>query len=122
MDTYNPDIAPDPDVWLALDEGERIHLVGVAHEGERLKDESADRLHALFHTVVETQLAEGQPPAVRRTMERFQARGVSRHQTLHAIASVLAPLMVEVMQDEVTMDLERYERRLDALKHYVWNR
>lgn len=34
MELYDPDIAPDPDAWLALSEGERLEFVENAHDEE----------------------------------------------------------------------------------------
>jgi hypothetical protein len=46
-------------------------------------------VHATFHVVVESQIAEGEL-RVSRAMERLTAEGLDRHEALHAVASVLA--------------------------------
>jgi hypothetical protein len=45
-------------------------------------------VHAAIHAVVETQLAMC-IPAVISACTRLQAQGLDRHETIHAIASVL---------------------------------
>lgn len=85
---YDPDHAPAPEVWLALDEQVRIDLVEKHHRAARIKVPN-HRAHAVFHTIVENQLAEGFEPTV-RAMARLSAEGLTRHEALHAIASVLA--------------------------------
>jgi hypothetical protein len=57
MRKYDPDKAPNPREWLALDEQERMNLVKRYHRREGDYGESLE-LHTAFHTVVETQLAE----------------------------------------------------------------
>lgn len=88
MDTYDPDTAPDPKVWLELDEGERLLLVSDYHEqaGEELPNV---QMHAAIHVVVENQLAEAYLPAV-EALARLRRDGLSRHDAVHAIGSVVA--------------------------------
>lgn len=88
MKIYDPDIAPDPETWLALSEAERLRLVSDYHDqaGDELPN---IQLHAAIHAVVENQLAEGYVPAV-EALERLMRDGLSRHDAIHAIGSVLA--------------------------------
>lgn len=88
---YDPSIEPDPDQWLALDEEERIALVVAYHRraGIRFPREQA---HAIFHAIVESQIADAELP-VRNTAERLMAEGLDRHEAIHAIGSVLAAHM-----------------------------
>ena len=88
MNRYDPDHAPNPSEWLALDEQERIWLVEEHHRVARVKLPNLTA-HAAFHTVVENQLAENLEPVV-RAMARLNAEGLSRHEAVHAIASVVA--------------------------------
>lgn len=88
MSSYDPDRAPNPEQWLALDERERIHLAEEYHRAKRIKLPNA-AAHAVFHAIVENQLAENLEPVV-RAMARLTAEGLSRHESIHAIASVLA--------------------------------
>ena len=88
METYGPDIAPDPKSWLELSETERLLLVGDYHEqaGDELPNA---QIHAAIHVVVENQLAEDYVPAV-EALVRLRREGLNRHDAVHAIGSVLA--------------------------------
>jgi hypothetical protein len=88
MHRYIPSKSPDPARWLALTESERIELVVEAHRKERLNPDAL-RMHAMLQAVVETQLATSDPPAVPLALARLCADGMSRHDALHAIVSVL---------------------------------
>jgi hypothetical protein len=63
---YDPDKAPDPKEWLALDEQERIRLAKNYHVARRIKLPNANA-HAAFHAVVENQIAEGSGPVAGRS-------------------------------------------------------
>lgn len=85
---YDPDIAPNPIEWLALDEQERIQLVEGHHRAARVKLPNI-KAHACFHAIVENHIADGLEP-VARAMARLTNEGLTRHDALHAIASVVA--------------------------------
>jgi len=64
MEQYDPDEGPDPKEWLEMDEASRILLIETYHEehGLSLGDPGAkerNKMHAVFHAVVETQVALG---------------------------------------------------------------
>lgn len=84
---YDPEHAPAPAQWLALDETERIEAVRRYHRKTRVKLPSMNA-HAAVHVMVENQLAEGLPQA-KRALERLLGAGLDRHDSIHAIASVL---------------------------------
>ncbi len=88
MNPYDPEHAPLPWDWLALDEQERIRQAEAFHVqvGIALPKLKA---HAMFHSVVEKQIAENLAPVV-RAMTRLSGEGLSRHEALHAIAFALA--------------------------------
>lgn len=88
MNRYDPDHAPNPAQWLALDEQVRIHLAEEYHRVKRIKLPNL-KAHAVFHAIVENQIAENLESVV-RAMVRLTAEGLSRHESIHAIASVLA--------------------------------
>jgi hypothetical protein len=85
--TYDPDVSPVSAEWLSLDEQERIRLALNYHVAKRAKAGSL-KAHAALHVVVENQVATGFGPTV-RAIERLQKEGLSRHDAVHAIASVL---------------------------------
>jgi hypothetical protein len=85
---YDPDVPPEPAEWLELDEQERIRLAVRYHKAARIRLPNATA-HACFHAIVENQIAEGLEPVV-RAMARLTKEGLSRHDALHAIGSVVA--------------------------------
>jgi hypothetical protein len=97
MDEYDPDIAPDPDAWLALAEGERLDLVESAHEQE-LDDLPNPTLHCAMHVAIETQVAMGEQLPVAAQLNRLISEGLTRHDAVHAVASVLAEHMFKIMK------------------------
>ena len=87
MYRYHPRKPPDPEMWLSIDEQERIYLVESFHRSERIRLPNI-KLHAALHAIVENQIAEQHDPVV-RAMDRLVAEGLSRHECIHAIAWVL---------------------------------
>jgi hypothetical protein len=87
MPKYDPEDDPNPAKWLALDETERIAIVRHYHRKIRAELPSVDA-HAAAHAIVENQLAEGLPEA-KSALERLLGEGLDRHESIHAIASVL---------------------------------
>jgi hypothetical protein len=120
---YDPDIAPDPVPWLALDEDERINLVAEYHRraGIALPD---DVLHAVFHAIVETQIALGDEAPVRRTVERLIDEGLDRHEAVHAVGTALAEHLHDVMQTGTAKPIsnEAYFAAVERLTAESWRR
>ncbi len=129
MDAYNPDIDPDPESWLALDEDERLSLVqdGI-RTVERLPRNVNPKLHALIHVVVENQIIMGVETRVAPTLQRLLAEGLGRHDSVHAIGSVLSKHLYRAMRwGDLAAELgddpnEAYERELDELTAESWRR
>jgi hypothetical protein len=115
---YDPKIAPDPHGWLALAEADRLDAILRYHERIRFRAGSL-QLHAIVHVTVETQIAEG-VPAVVNTMERLMAEGLGRHDALHAVGSVLAAQMFDIVNANRPHDPEAYARKLDLLTAAGW--
>jgi hypothetical protein len=121
MGSYNPDTSPPSADWLQTDDGERIELVSSYHRRKKIQLPNA-QLHAVIHVVVENQLALGEEVVV-ETLARLQREGLSRHDALHAIGSVLAADLYELMQEssEATGDAHRrYLERLKKLTAKSW--
>src|SRR5262245_58062289 len=114
MKPYDPDTSPTPTEWLQTDEGERIELVSAYHRRKKVKLPNS-RLHAVVHVVVENQIALGEETVV-NTLARLRAEGLSRHDALHAIGSVLAENMYELMQEDPGATDEPYRRYLERLQ------
>lgn len=102
MDAYERELAPSPEQWLALSEDERLSLVENYHEHARVQLPNAP-LHAVMHTIIETQLAERVPESV-TALERLRREGLDRHEALHAIGSVLVPHLVKLLHNGAGSD------------------
>jgi hypothetical protein len=121
MKTYNPDQAVDPLEWNALDEGERQYLVERYHRKKRIKMPNS-RVHAVFHVIVENQVALGAEIPAQKTLERLMREGLSRHDAVHAIGSVLAGRIFDLMKHKVKdQDVNAiYYRQLEELTAESW--
>jgi hypothetical protein len=104
--SYDPLVDPDPEAWLATDEQERINLIERYHRRHGFKGKRAGA-HAIFHAIVENQIAEGDRLPVRRTLLRLMAEGLDRHDAIHAIGSVLAGHINELMRETDAEALSR---------------
>lgn len=124
MKHYDPEIQPNPAEWLALGELRRIEAAEWYHRAARIKLPNVEG-HAAFHAAVETQIAEGLEPVV-RAMTRLMKQGLTRHEAIHAVGSVLAEKMYEAAhaKDEETGDsLEaRYNAAVERLTAQDWER
>jgi hypothetical protein len=121
VEQYDALVAPDEEAWLALDEDERIELVSRYHRniGEELPDFGQSLLHATMHVVVENQVASAVLP-VCQALDRLLREGLDRHDAIHAIASVLAGRVYDVIaggSDDVN---ERYAAELHQLTAKSW--
>ena len=114
MDSYDPDASWASAEWLQTDEGERIELVSAYHRRKHIQLPNA-QLHAVIHVIVENQLALGEEVVV-ETLARLQQEGLDRHDALHAIGSVLAVDLYELMQDGAEATGDAYRRYLERLK------
>jgi hypothetical protein len=97
IEDYDPLIEPDPDDWLATGEQQRLDVIASYHRREGF-DAERIVLHATFHAIVENQIAEGDQLPVRRILRRLMADGLDRHEAVHAIGSVLAVHINELMR------------------------
>jgi hypothetical protein len=117
---YDPDVDPPADAWLLLEELQQIHLVEQYHRAADV-DLPNPMLHAVMHTIVETQLAQG-IPEVRRTLERLLSEGLDRHDAIYAIGLVLANHMNELLvgEQESTNSNAAYLSALETLTAATW--
>ena len=124
MRHYDPELAPDPKEWLKLDEQERIELAERHHLAARIELPSV-KAHAVFHAIVENQIAQRLEPVV-RAMARLTAEGLSRHDALHAIGSVVADHFYEAMnakdEDFANTAQARYNASVERLTVKEWHR
>ena len=115
---YDPEVAPDPVEWLGSTEADRLAAVRRHHKRAK-HDSGSPELHAAIHVAVETQLAERHPAAT-AAMDRLIADGLRRHEALHAIGSVVAAEMFDIVKSKRTHDPEAYSRKLQQLTAAVW--
>ncbi|MFO1318588.1 MAG: hypothetical protein U1F52_03145 [Burkholderiales bacterium] len=122
---YDPETFPDATAWLAADERTRSAAVAEYHRLQRIPlPKRARPLHAMIHAVVETQLAQADLPIVRETLDRLLSEGLSRHDAIHAIGSVLASTMMQIVrtaEDGATDDgRSAFHAKLNALSAAGW--
>lgn len=125
MDTlpsYDPDIQPNAESWLELDEQERISLAVNFHRRAGI-DLPNVKAHATFHAIVENQIALGVECVV-RAIPRLMNQGLSRHDAVHAVASVLADQLYEQanlsMEDTAEVVNARYQSAVERLTAKAW--
>jgi hypothetical protein len=121
MEKYNPNRAIDPLGWTTLDEVERHYLVERYHRKKRIKMPNV-RIHAAIHVIVENQVALAEEIPVQKTLERLMREGLDRHDAIHAIGSVLAGQMFDLIKNgSKDQDVnEKYYRQLEELTEEGW--
>jgi hypothetical protein len=120
MPCYDPEETPNAAEWLALDEQERIALAMKYHRTARIKLPNL-KMHAAIHAVVENQIAEGHEPVV-RAITRLTSTGLSRHDAVHAIGSVLAEHIFDLLHDSSPKDnsMVNYDAAIERLTSESW--
>lgn len=118
---YDADHTPEPQAWLAADEDARLDAVEGHHRALAGPHPPMPRprVHAAIHLVVESQLASGEPPQARRALDRLVRGGLSRHEAVHAIGSLVASATQGALSGE-RFDPADYGRALDALTPEGW--
>ena len=124
MEEYNPGCAPEPESWLELDEQERIAVVETYHRGARIKLPNVTA-HAALHVIVENQIALNVEPVV-RAMHRLRNEGLTRHEAIHAIGSVVAEHLFDILKtdqnDDAATSQARYYAAVERLTAASWRR
>jgi len=122
MERYDPETAPVGEEWLELDEAERLVLVEDYHRDARIPlPRSARLLHASMHVVVENQLASNDEPVV-RALARLMKEGLSRHEAVHAIGSVVAEDIYDLLKQNDPPETvhARYYAAVERLTAAAW--
>jgi len=86
---YDPESDVPAELWLSLDETDRVRLAEEHHKRAGMKAK-ARHLHAVFHVIAENQVAMGDAIEAEATLRRLMAEGLDRHDAIHAIAGVAA--------------------------------
>ena len=122
MREFDRERTPDPQQWLALDEQLRISLVEHFHRASRI-DALKVKAHGALHAIVENRIALPHAPVV-RAIERLAKQGLSRHDSIHAIAWVLAQRFHEAADspaaDAVSNVGARYDAAIERLTAAGW--
>lgn len=122
MEKYEPESAPDPETWLALDQGDRLYLVTeYVKQFENDLEEPAKRVHAAIHVIVENQIAMQEEPAP-ETCERLVREGLGRHEAIHALGAVISEDMFEIMKGNKDAPFEKYKGRMKKLTAKRWKK
>ncbi len=118
---YEANEQPDPEIWLELDETERIDAVMDYHRRTTvmLKD---PELHATAHVVVENQVALGVATSVPATLDRLMDEGLDRHDAIHAIGGIIMNIVYDVAREaDDGGDINaKYSRELAKLTATGW--
>ncbi|MEO7192256.1 MAG: hypothetical protein ABI051_14485 [Vicinamibacterales bacterium] len=93
---YDPDVAPPAEEWMGADDSDKLVAVMTYHRQARIAVANA-RLHAAIHVAVENQLALGEPVVV-DTHARLQREGLMRHDSIHALGSVLVSELAAALE------------------------
>jgi hypothetical protein len=124
MEEYKPGCAPEPESWLELDEQERIALVETYHRVARIKLPNVTA-HAALHAIVENQIALNLEPVV-RAMDRLGKEGLTRHDAVHAIGSIVAEHLFDILRtdqnDDAATSRARYYVAVERLTAKSWRR
>ena len=96
MKAYDPLKPTDPEEWLSTGEQERLDLVQSFHQRARIRSPNA-KVHAVMHVIVENQIALGDELPVKGTVQRLMSDGLDRHDALHAVGSVLAGHLCDLL-------------------------
>ena len=120
MNRYDPDHTPNPEEWLSLDEHARIRLAEEYHRVARVKLPDLN-VHAMFHVIIENQLAENLESAV-RAIDRLKEEGLSRHDAVHAICSVAAEHCYDLLNAKTDVSNSRaiYNAAVERLTAKGW--
>ena len=120
VNRYDPEVAPNSEEWLELDEQERFSLIEQYHQRALIKLPNLTA-HAIFHAIIENQIAEKLEPVV-RAMARLSSDNLSRHDAVHAIANVAAEHIHDLFNnnDNAQNSLARYNAAVEKLTAKNW--
>lgn len=108
---YDPEVAPEPAAWLALDESERVALVADALSADGTP---VAPVRAAVQAVIETQVATGEPAAAAGAVTRLTEEGLRRSIVMRVLTVLLMKHMQRGMQAGA-FDNDAYSTELDGL-------
>ena len=101
------------DLWGRLDE---------LSNSEIERDGTDPILHITTHTVIENQIAAGDPKEVAGVIEGMMKRGHTRHQAIHRVGQAFMAELYYVLKDNRAFDRQSYLRRLAKLSSAPFKR
>ncbi len=111
-------------IMVELDEQERIALVETYHRVARIELPNVTA-HAALHAIVENQIALNLEPVV-RAMDRLGKEGLTRHDAVHAIGSIVAEHLFDILRtdqnDDAATSRARYYVAVERLTAESWRR
>ena len=122
LNRYDPESAPDPEAWIAAGDDERLRLIEQAHRRLRVELPN-EHVHAIIHLIVENQVALGDETPAADALQRLMGEGLTRHDALHAVGSVLIAHMQSLVggQEDPGSDPHApYFRDLQRLTAKSW--
>lgn len=124
---YDPDNWPHPDWWDRMGMSERIQAVAEYHQAHNGFNGSNtainEHLHAIAHVMVENLLMSGRRSMLRPVLEKLMRQGLTRHQAIHAIASVIFDHVTEELRDGKHCDrMATYLAKLEQVDAIAWAR
>jgi hypothetical protein len=122
MTRVDPNVPPDPEIWSALDDTERIDLVTAHHRQARFPVSDTDGLHVGMHVGIEDQIALGGWTEISQTLSRLMNDGIDRHEAIHAISNVLMGIAINVVaEDGGRVDIRaKYGNELATITAASW--
>ena len=94
------------DLWKRLDE--------VSPE-ELERDGHNPVLHITIHQIIENQIAANDPPETAKILQLLIQQGLSRHEAIHQIGTLLAKDIFEAAKSDQAFNKQHYVRRLRQL-------
>ena len=93
------------DVW------EQAHTL--SPDDETLRDGVNPFVHVMIHQTVENQIANHDPPQTAKTLEVMMQTGYDRHEAIHAIGTLVANAIFQIMHNDHPFDEASY---IEALR------
>ncbi|MEA1977400.1 MAG: DUF1841 family protein [Chloroflexota bacterium] len=112
---YDPHNPPGREEWLSLPELERTDLVLHYHRSRKIELPN-EMVHATIHVTVENQIALGDDLPVESKLNQLMQEGLDRHESVHAIGTVLAELIYDTLSKDSKLD-DPNAAYIEALEH-----
>jgi preprotein translocase subunit SecA len=100
--------------------GGEKELITINHVEAREPHVGSRSEHARFHVIVEDQIAMGEETPASATLDRLMVEGLSRHESIHAIASIIMEEVLASMNEGIKRTEEDYFESLGNLTAARW--